>query len=510
MAAIEKYGRDRYRIRFYDHRNDRRTITVGKIPKRAAQSAAGHIQALVNARKGGLEPDSPAVKWAGNQSPRIIDALAELELITGRSKKEPEKEIPTLSDWFTSYIEKRKGADSSKRIWTQARKKAEEHFGRSRPIDQITVGEALEWYESMQKDLAEATCRKTISISRQVFKRAVKSGILTVNPFNDDELPVAIGAKEKPYIDVRLIEQVLKILSSAEWRAVVVLARYGGLRVQSEVPGMKWSDIDWDNNRFAFYSPKTKTVRQVPLFPSIREALEELQPITGEGEYVLRALRTKSKNWRTPLEKMLKRAGIQPWPAMFNSLRSSAAIDVCREYGMAAVVEWIGHSEAVSLKHYQRTIDSDFQRAAELGLGHTQKHGPRYGPTVTESKRNETKVDAIAKNANSEDACETNKKRAPVEKTEARLLHPEGFETDSQDVDNSRESGASSEKVENHGPRYGPFGEFGESVARLNQILRSDFAFSETTIADVHSAIRQAGLSLIADNAAQPCQAGGQ
>ena len=31
---------------------------------------------------------------------------------------------------------------------------------------------------------------------------------------------------------------------------------------------------------------------------------------------------------------------------------------------MAEVVEWVGHSEAVALKHYQRSIDADFTTAA--------------------------------------------------------------------------------------------------------------------------------------------------
>jgi integrase len=103
------------------------------------------------------------------------------------------------------------------------------------------------------------------------------------------------------------------------------------MRVQSELPLLRWNDIDEQENRFAVYSPKTKRTRQVPLFPEIRKALEDLRPITGESEHVLGVLREKSNNWRTPLQKILTREGIEPWKPLFNCLRSSAEIDIAAE-----------------------------------------------------------------------------------------------------------------------------------------------------------------------------------
>ncbi|MCH2131875.1 MAG: site-specific integrase [Pirellulaceae bacterium] len=367
MASVETLPNGRRKVRFRDYRGNERALAVGKIPKRAAESAAKHIQGLVNAKIGGLPPEPDHMKWAADQKPRIVDYLAGLELIPPRVATEPEPEpdpVPMLGAWFDQYINgRRKIADSTKTTWKRAKRLAVNHFGNDRPIDQITIADALEWFEKMQDTHAENTARKMIGITRQVFRRAVKAELITNNPFNDDELPVTIGAKEKQYIELSVIADLVKVLPSTEWKAVVVLARVAGLRTPSEPSSLKWCDIDWENNRMAVQDLKRKKTKSIPLFPDVRKVLEDLLEVTGGGEYVLRALREKSGNWGTPPEKMMTRAGIKPWPALFNSLRSSASIDVEREYGSTAENEWIGHSEHVSLKHYRRTTETDYAAA---------------------------------------------------------------------------------------------------------------------------------------------------
>ena len=52
------------------------------------------------------------------------------------------------------------------------------------------------------------------------------------------------------------------------------------------------------------------------------------------------------------------------WVKPFQNLRSSAEIDLNREFPQHVVARWLGHSENVALKHYLRTTDDDFLRAA--------------------------------------------------------------------------------------------------------------------------------------------------
>ena len=78
MASVN-YRNNRAEVRFYDHRGRRRTVALGKIPKWAAESAATHVQGLVNSKIGGLQANAENVKWARDQRPRIVDYLAMLE-----------------------------------------------------------------------------------------------------------------------------------------------------------------------------------------------------------------------------------------------------------------------------------------------------------------------------------------------------------------------------------------------------------------------------------------------
>lgn len=42
------------------------------------------------------------------------------------------------------------------------------------------------------------------------------------------------------------------------WRTIVGLARYGGLRCPSEVLSLRWELVDWENDRMVVDSPKIR------------------------------------------------------------------------------------------------------------------------------------------------------------------------------------------------------------------------------------------------------------
>ena len=400
MATVN-YRNERAEIRFYDHRGERRSVALGKITKRAADSALTHVQGLINSKIGGLQPNAENIVWASNQRPRIVDYLAGIGLIQPRQVEviavAPEVKLaPTIDDWYSQYIDNRKGSEGTKKVWNRAKNQAVKFFGKDRRIDSITTGEAITWFERMlngdKKDkgmLAEATARKMVGVARQVFKRALKFKLVNENPFADEELKSTVGVREKEYIALPRIQQLISIMPTVEWRAVIVFARFGGLRVQSELPLLKWSDVLWDENRFIVrLSPKTKKTRLTPIFPEIRQILEELYPITGKSEYVLNVMRTKSKNWRMPLEKMMKRAGMTLWPDPFNALRSSAATDIAKKYGTACEAEWLGHSPQIALKHYLRATDADFERATNQ----KSSFAPKVAPESVGTKVNGTEL----------------------------------------------------------------------------------------------------------------------
>ncbi len=68
-------------------------------------------------------------------------------------------------------------------------------------------------------------------------------------------------------------------------------------------------------------------------------------------------------NLRTTFEKIVKRAGLEPWPRLFHALRASCESDLAREYPITTVCRWIGNTVSIAARHYVQVTDEDFRRA---------------------------------------------------------------------------------------------------------------------------------------------------
>src|SRR5581483_5598586 len=110
-----------------------------------------------------------------------------------------------------------------------------------------------------------------------------------------------------------------------------------------------------------------------PLFTELRPFLEEAfelaepgQSHVVGGEHLKRAQRPngwRNCNLRTTFEKLVKRAGLEPWPRVFHNLRSSLETELLESFPVHVVASWMGHDAKVSLKHYAQTTEDHFDRA---------------------------------------------------------------------------------------------------------------------------------------------------
>ena len=135
---------------------------------------------------------------------------------------------------------------------------------------------------------------------------------------------------------------------------------------------LKWSHIDWENSAILLPCPKTedyegRETRLVPLFPELRQELEAWRhEAPKDSEFVLKPAVNPKTNLRTGLLKILKRAGIQPWPKLFQNLRSTRATELRdKGYREHLVAEWLGHTVKVADDHYDQVTAEHFRRAVE-------------------------------------------------------------------------------------------------------------------------------------------------
>ena len=242
----------------------------------------------------------------------------------------------------------------------------------------------LVWLGNSSSPAPAATTTVVNEAFLHVFP-AVRRGIIGKSPFEDMK-NLIVGAS--PKIRIRLIDaeaanRVLEACPDAHWRAIFALARYGGLRVPSEICLLRWSDIDWNEGRFLVTNPKTKRyegreTRWTPLFPELRRELEAWHlEAPKDREFILKPAIKPKSNLRTGLLKILMRAGIKPWPKLYQNLRSSRSTELIDQGFPAHVVAaWLGHTVKVAEKHYCQVTDDHFRRAVEPAL---EKESPAHG-----------------------------------------------------------------------------------------------------------------------------------
>ena len=149
------------------------------------------------------------------------------------------------------------------------------------------------------------------------------------------------------------------------------LCRFGGLRCPSEIFALRWTDVDFDRGRMKVRSQKGanfgKALREVPLFPEVRHVLGELYLEPDGGEFVIATNdRSSQTNLRTVFEKILRKAGVDPWQRLFQNLRASRETELAQDHAIHLVTAWLGNTPKVAMEHYLQVRDEDFAKAAQI------------------------------------------------------------------------------------------------------------------------------------------------
>lgn len=72
-------------------------------------------------------------------------------------------------------------------------------------------------------------------------------------------------------------------------------------------------------------------------------------------------------NILTALERIVKKAGLTPWPKLMQNLRATRETELLANYPAKDVTSWLGNSPSVANKHYAMTLRESFDRAVIQG-----------------------------------------------------------------------------------------------------------------------------------------------
>lgn len=354
-------------IQFVDVDGRRVSIRLGAVSKRTAAAVKLRVEQLLNAKILNVPLDRDTASWVAGIGAPLAERLARAGLIARPSQE-------TLGQFTARYIRQRTDIKPRTRInLEQCRRRLTDFLGDDRQLGSITPADADRWIVWLkERGYAPGTIGRTVKRARQFFRAAVRDRILAASPFDEVKTPSAVPAEaRKFFVSREMIDKVLQACPDAEWRLMVALCRYGGLRCPSELLSLTWEDINWERDRFCVRSCKTEHhegggQRWVPIFPELRPYLEEVFQRAPEGAlYVINRYRDTNQNLRAVFARIIRRAGLTPWPKVFHNLRASRETELAAEYPLHVACAWIGNSAAIAHKHYLQVTDADFQRAAK-------------------------------------------------------------------------------------------------------------------------------------------------
>ncbi len=392
-------------IQFIGMDGKRRSIRLGKVSKPHAVKVKTHVEELAAAARTGHCFSDETARWLKLIGQQLADRLAEVGLIATR-------EVATLDAFIGGYVGKRPNVKgSTKLVWGHTRRCLVEFFGADKRLRDVTPGEADDWREWLieNEKLSAATVERRCGIAKQFFKSAVRRRLLTENPFADLKSGCQVNDARAHFISRETAAKILEACPDVQWRLLFALSRFGGLRCPSEHLALRWGDIDWERQRITVHSPKTehhrgKGQRIIPLFNELRPYLDGAFEAAEPGtEFVITRYRDDTANLRTQLLRIIERAGVKPWPKLFQNLRASCATELAKTHPAHVAAAWLGHTPRVAQRHYWQTTDADFDTALETqpesgaksgaGEAETPVQNPVQQPTAIDgSGRAKTKT----------------------------------------------------------------------------------------------------------------------
>lgn len=202
-------------------------------------------------------------------------------------------------EWFEEYAKLNLRSTTYERL-KQLRHRIYPAIGHLR-IDKITPRQLQAFVNSLAKEganektgkpLAPKTIRHNLSLISDVFTYAVKMGLVSDNPCSKVTIPKGEVKEKQIYSQEEMEALLTKLMGEPlKYRVFFYLIAYSGFR-RSEMLGLEWKDIDFENNIISVrrtsnytaergtYTDTTKTKRSqrtLKISPFIIDMLKQLK-----------------------------------------------------------------------------------------------------------------------------------------------------------------------------------------------------------------------------------------
>jgi len=368
MASLTQDGASgRWTVQFVGRDGKRRSVRLGPQPKRQAENFRVKIEELAGAVLNDRDPSDETSRWVAEVGEPLRGRLAAVGLIHSPAGS------PTLKAFIDDYLASRSDLKAgTKQHIGHSAKNLIDFFGPEKPLRSLTEGDGDEWRRFLaEQGLAEPTIRRRCGIGKQLLRAAQRKHLIPANPFADLRGGNLPNPKRAFNVTGNMAAKILDACTG-EWKLIFSLLRFGGLRCPSELMPLRWNDVLWSEERLTVHSPKTARhrgheSRVIPIFPELMEPLREAFEAAAPGtEYIVNRHRGAAVAPRLRQEFLciIAKAGLQPWPRLFQNLRSSRQTELVQQgHPLHVACAWLGNSQPVAARHYLQVTDADYFKA---------------------------------------------------------------------------------------------------------------------------------------------------
>lgn len=368
MASISREASGCRRVQFSVD-GARKTLRLGNVPARVAETFRAHIEHMISCRTIGAAPPNDTSQWLRGLSDEAYARLAAVGVVAPRSTANV-----GLGKFLRGCLADRPDVKVSTLAAMQScARSIVEDIGEHTALRDVTPASADAYRAHMvEAGLARATIGKRIRYARHFFSIAARRKLIDENPFSHIPCAVTGNAARRVFVTAEAVLRVMEEMPDVQWKLLLALGRWGGLRIPSEAVSLRWVDVDFAGKRFVIRSPKTAHhtdggVRIVPMFtelqPLFQQAFDQAEP---GAEYVVPRCRSGAVNLRTQLCRFITRAGVKPWPKLWQNLRASRATELVDQFPSHVCAAWLGHTERIADAFYRQVTDSHFDRATQI------------------------------------------------------------------------------------------------------------------------------------------------
>ena len=217
-----------------------------------------------------------------------------------RTQQQDDSFLAIATEWFHTKMSERSQSHRD-RTWRALERDMFPLIG-TRPIAQVTASELLMVLRKIEARGAIESAHRAKQTAGQIFRYAVSTGRAERDPSGD--LKGALKIPEKNHlaaitdpVEVGKLLMAINgfagtpIVKTALLLSPLLFARPGELR------HMEWAEINWQESRWDLPASKMK-MKQPHVVPLSRQAialLQDIQPLTGQGRYVVPSARGKSR-----------------------------------------------------------------------------------------------------------------------------------------------------------------------------------------------------------------------